>query len=232
MQDDLTIIYYTANRIHDTFAQRIRQHLHQLLDGRVPVISVSQKPIDFGTNICVGEDIGFSAWVCYHQILQGARAAATPFIACAEDDSLYTWEHFEKRPAGNHFLYNKNRWIMEDRGDPAPRFRWRDRTAMVGCIAPTELMIRTLEQRFEKFPEPIRQTYDPRLVGWGEPGRYEGVLRLPKVGIDFFTSVSPILTFNHKKGLGGLRKSGVNDKIEINLPPWGDAKSLWEFYYG
>ena len=232
MQDDLTILYYTANRIDDGFASRIRQHLHQLIDGRVRIMSVSQKPIDFGDNICVGEDIGYSAWVCYYQILQGAKEARTPFVACAEDDSLYTWEHFGVRPPGDSFHYNKNRWILEDTGEPRPRFRWRDRTAMCGCVAPTELLIRTLEEKFSKFPDPIRQTYDPRLRGWGEPGRYERVLHLPQVGITFFETELPILTLNHKKGLGGLRRPSINDKILLNLPPWDDAKTLWKVYHG
>jgi len=230
-KNDLTIIYYTANRIAEPFAQKIRQHLHQLLDGRIPVISVSQEPIPFGQNICLGQ-LGHSAWLCYHQILVGAKAARTPFIACAEDDSLYTWEHFQIRPFENVFYYNKNRWIVEDRGTPRPRYRWRNRTGMVGCIAPRDLMISTLESRFKKFPDPILKTYDPRLKGWGEPGRYEGYLRLPKVGIGFFETLSPILTFNHKKGLGGLRRPASTDIIKINMDPWGSAKDLWDYYHG
>ena len=230
--DDLTILYYTANRIDERFATRVRQHLHELVDGRARIISVSQKPIEFGDNICVG-DIGYSAWVCYRQILVGAIAADTPFIACAEDDSLYTREHFDFRPATEAFYYNRGgRWILEDQGEPRPRFRWRDRTAMCGCIVSRDLLVSTLQARFAKFSEPITKTYDPRLKGWGEPGRYEHYLRLPRVGIEFFTTEHPIITLNHKKGLGGLRRPNVDDRIEIRLEPWGEAKHLWDFYHG
>ena len=229
--DDLTILYYTANKIDEGFARRIRAHLLQTVDWRAPIVSVSQQPIPLGKNIMVG-DVGCSAWVCYWQILTAAKEAETEFVACAEDDSLYTWEHFRHRPDGNAFAYNKNRWIIEDMSAPRPRFRWRDRTGMCGCIAPRKLMVETLETRFEKFPEPIRTTYDPRLTGWGEPGRYERYLKLPQVGIQFFWPEQPILTFNHKKGLGGLRRPSGDDKIETSLKPWGNAKEVWNFYHG
>ena len=230
--NDLTVLYYTANRIDDGFATRVRQHLHQLVDGRLPIISVSQKRIDFGKNICVGE-IGYSAWICYWQILIGARAAQTEFVVCAEDDSLYNWEHLSFRPSTNAFYYNRGgRWILENIAEPRPRFRWRDRTGMCGCIVARELMVSTLEARFAKFNEPITKTYDDRLRGWGEPGRYEHYLKLPRVGIEFFETKEPILTLNHKKGLGGLRRPNGGDKIETRLEPWGEAKDLWEFYHG
>jgi hypothetical protein len=229
---DLTIVYYTANRIHESFATRVRQHLHQLVDGRAPIVSVSQKKINFGNNVCVGE-IGYSAWVCYWQILIGARVAQTKFIACAEDDSLYTLEHLNFRPTTDAFYYNRgSRWILENVATPRPRFRWRDRTAMCGCIVSRDLLIKTLEARFAKFPEPITQTYDPLLKGWGEPGRYEKYLKLGRVGIEFFETGDPIITINHKKGLGGLRRPDRGDKIKTTLGPWGDAKELWEFYHG
>jgi hypothetical protein len=46
----------------------------------------------------------------YKQILMGAMLVKTPFIGCAEDDSLYTREHFSYRPPLTAFGYNTNRW--------------------------------------------------------------------------------------------------------------------------
>ena len=51
-----TIIYYTANREKESFENKVRENILKV-KGDLPVISVSQKPIDFGKNICVG-DIG------------------------------------------------------------------------------------------------------------------------------------------------------------------------------
>jgi len=53
-----TIIYYTANREDERFEQVIRENILRVSEG-LPIISVSQKPIDFGQNICVG-NVGVS----------------------------------------------------------------------------------------------------------------------------------------------------------------------------
>ena len=49
--NDLTLLYYTANKIPETFGQNVRNHLLSLFPEGIPIISVSHKPIDFGKNI-------------------------------------------------------------------------------------------------------------------------------------------------------------------------------------
>lgn len=230
------ILYYTANVIHDSFATAVRNHITNLaVATNSLLVSVSQKPIDFGLNLCMGE-MGWSAWLVYWQILHGARAIQRlkiPWIYCCEDDSLYTEEHLSYVPPDkDKFYYNMNRWIIE-RYSGGVHYRWRDRISMCSCVVATDLMVATLEARFRKFPEPITTRYDPRLRGWGEPGRYEWYLKLPKVGMEYFSLPSPILTFNHKKGLGGYRKLSKKDIIKETLEPWwGTAQSVWNEYYG
>ena len=53
-KDDLTIIYITANVVKEKFGEKVREKLLESA-GDFPIISVSQKPMDFGENICVGE---------------------------------------------------------------------------------------------------------------------------------------------------------------------------------
>ncbi len=67
--DKLTkgIIYYTDNSLDEEFAKLFRQRLVNAAPG-IPIVSVSQKPIDFGHNICVGE-IGRSLHMMWKQIL-------------------------------------------------------------------------------------------------------------------------------------------------------------------
>lgn len=228
-------LYYTANVIHESFANSVRDHLTNLaVQTNSIIISVSQKPIDFGLNICVGE-MGRSAWLVYWQILKGAYAARKlniPWIYCCEDDSLYNLEHLASFvPSKDVFYYNMNRWILELH-DKKACFRWRDRISMCGCIVSTDLMIKTLETKFERFPDPITERYDPRLRGWGEPGRYEWYLNLPRVEMTYFRTDSPIITFNHKMGLGGFRKVKEKDIIKEILEPWGKAQTIWDRYHG
>jgi hypothetical protein len=220
---DLTILYYTANHIPDTFAHNVRKDLAQVIDGRIPVISISQKRINFGSNICIG-DIGRCAYNVYFQILIGAELADTEFVACCEDDTLYSWEHFCTRPLVDTFYYNKNRWILEGWG----AYRWRNRTTMCGCIAPTKLLVENLRKRFELFPT----AESANGIPFGEPGRSEQHLRMELPKLHYFTTDTPIVTFNHDFGLARPRRRNPSDTIVKSLEPWGDAAELWRRIYG
>lgn len=95
--NDLTLIYYTSNTNPEYFAGNVRNHLLQVTEGKIPIISVSQKPIDLGKNICAGE-IGRSLYNLYRQVYTGALEAKTKYVALCEDDTLYNMEHFRHRP--------------------------------------------------------------------------------------------------------------------------------------
>lgn len=96
MDTRTTIIYYTANREEERFEQVIRQQILQAADG-LPIISVSQKPIDFGQNICVG-NVGISNQNAHRQFQIGCVAAKTEYIHAAESDTLYPPEYFQFIP--------------------------------------------------------------------------------------------------------------------------------------
>ena len=220
---DLSLLYYTANRIKDRFSKRVRDHLISITQGKIPVISISQKPMNFGLNIHVG-DIGFSTYNIYKQILIGAKAATTEFVACCEDDSLYNEEHLSFRPLADEIAYNINRWTVDSSGI----YFTRGRVGMCMCIAPRELLIRTLEERFEKFPVPLDRV---GATGWGEPGKVEERLGLPIVKLLTFRTNAPTITFNHR-GLGGRRKILPTDIVSDELPEWGRADELWRTFCG
>lgn len=243
---DLTLLYYTANQIDYAFMHRVRAELPANVIGdqddgaeafeRLPrIVTVTQQPDQWGCNICVGE-IGPSIYNCYQQILIGARAATTPFVACVEDDSLYVPEHFTYRPRADVFAYNVNRWVItrrlsDDRRSRTAFFYWRRRTQMAQCIAPRALLIETLEERFAKFPDPVP---DPlaKAAGWGEPGRYERLLGLPPRRFEHFETAQPNVTFNHARGLMGRRQTQPTDTVCDDLPPWGEANPLWDRIHG
>lgn len=100
---NLTVVYYTSNREYPRFEEAIRGKLLETI-GDIPLISVSQKPIDFGHNICVG-DIGVSELNVVAQLMIGAEAAETEFIAPVESDCLYPPDFFEYRPDRNDTFY-------------------------------------------------------------------------------------------------------------------------------
>lgn len=102
--NDLTVVYYTANREADTFERKIREALLSAI-GDLPLISVSQKPLTgFGTNICVG-DVGRSSHNAFRQLQVGCQQATTRFVCTAESDFLYPPEYFAFRPPSDDLLY-------------------------------------------------------------------------------------------------------------------------------
>lgn len=82
INNDLTIIYYTANFISEKFMENIKSQLLTAA-GDLPIISVSQKPMKFGQNICVG-NIGRTHINIWRQAYIGALEAKTKYIALIE----------------------------------------------------------------------------------------------------------------------------------------------------
>jgi hypothetical protein len=219
--NDLTIIYYTANQISPGFEKNITDHLKSVV-GDTPIISVSWKPVDLGKNI-VFKGIAPSPYYVYKQVLIGAENATTKYVACAEDDSLYTKEHFAFRPPDDTFAYNISHLDIH-----SSRFIYRGKKNMSTCIANRELMIETLRKRFEKYPDFLDKT---QTKGFAEPGRYEYMLGLPEVKIMSFESDPPPLVFWHRQSLGSVRKIKGNDVLSAEHPYWGKAIDVWKKYY-
>ncbi len=214
-----SIIYYTANLIPDSFADNVRKHLSEVSNG-IPIVSVSQKPLDFGVNFCVS-GLTPSFYNVYRQILVGAIYCKTKYVICCEDDTIYSPEHFSYEPPEGTFSYNISFWHL--RRDV---FWYTGHRVMSQCIVSTELMIKTLEERFEKYPD---MTSPPR--GFGEPGKREDQLGLSKVGIETFMTITPPITFRHTNSLSGVR--GIPEKYskKSELPYWGSAIDLWRRMY-
>lgn len=220
--NDLTLLFYTCNRMSEPFAGNIRNHLLSLFPEGIPLISISHKPMDFGKNIYV-PGLEPSIYFVYRQILIGAKEATTKYVACAEDDAIYCREHFEHRPEDDSFDYNLNRWHINE-----TFYFWRPRAGMHTCIAPTVLVIETLEKRFAKYPTILDESC---MRGFCEPGRREDMIGLPKVKFTMFNTAAPVLVFNHRGSLGGKRKVKNTDVIVSSHEHWGSASELWKRMY-
>jgi hypothetical protein len=228
---DLTILFYSANYISDFFMKNVTDQLKKAA-GDTPIISVTQKPMDLGTNICLG-DIGRSAFNIYKQILIGAKAATTEFVATAEDDVLYPPEHFVHRPEGNTFAYDTNKWSIYTWTKPQ-RFSFRkDRRTMTSVTARRDAMIKTLEERFAKFPTPESVPFDVFHHYWGEPGRFEDHLGLTHVPSERYLATVPHIVFSTPEALAfgnlGTKKAHGNN-ISFEVEPWGKVEDVAALY--
>lgn len=237
-----TIIYLTENRLEESIALKCREQLKKAA-GDNPIISVSQKPIDLGTNICVG-DIGRSWLNLYKQQLVGLKAATTKYIAIAEHDVLYTEEHFAfDPPKDDVFYYNHNCWFVEWHGNH-PEMEgmyswWPDRYALSQLICSRDLLIQSVEERLHLIESGIQI-----MRKMGEPGVFnEGIVKAAKIAIEdncaylspyfedhvtkfkneVFKTKSPNLDIRHGSNFTGPRRG---KRRTYNLPPWGDFKEF------
>lgn len=216
--NDLTILYYSACRVPQVFATNVRTHLRCVI-GNTRVISISFKRIYFGDNICIGQHEPH-VYTLYQQILIGAMMAETPYVACCEDDSLYTEEHLSFRPPLDAFAYNVRRYQANQYS-----YYYRERAGMCMCIAPRNLLVQSLCKRFAHLPEKLPRE---KLVGFGEPGRKDHLLGLENPSIVVFKTETPTITFNHRASLGGVRRQVAHDVVSTTDPYWGDAAALWK----
>lgn len=229
-KNEITIIYYTADVIPEPFGGKVRDQLLRSADG-IPIISVSQKPLNLGRNICVG-DIGRSALNIYRQALIGAKEAKTKYVAMAEDDALYSPSHFRFiPPKDDTFYYDRNIWGIYTWIKP-PIFSYKGRRNLWALVCERNLFIRAMEERFAKYPSdsaiPLRF--------WGEPGKYENHLGVKVNKSEFYYADEPSINFSHPYALGYLslgKRKRLGGKRTEKLEYWGSAdKIMKEYYYG
>ena len=222
-QDDLTIIYYSANVIPLPFATSVRDQLKKAAEG-LPIISVTHRPIIFGTNITV--DLLRHHLSIYKQALIGAKEAKTEYIALCEDDVLYSPEHFKHRPSSGKFAYNLGHWNLYTWSDPV--FSWKGRRNLGQLICQRDLFIEAMGERFEKYHD------DGVDLGiWAEPGKYERQLGVTPRESEVFWTNPPNVAFSHDSALSyenlGKRKR-LGELRATSIPFWGSAEEVKEMY--
>lgn len=228
-EDDLTIIYYTANVVPGAFANSVYTQLLRAAQGQ-KIIVVSQKPM-LVEETQVQVDFHRSHLNIYRQALIGAKLADTEYIALAEDDVLYTPEHFKRRPSPGKFAYNLATWNIFTWGEPLFHHKDGGRINLNGLICERELFIEAMEERFTRWPDDSKI----KLGLWAEPGRYEGHLDVTIREVETFYTYPPNIIFSHQTALSydnlGEKKRMGQLRTD-SLPYWGRATEVVSLYNG
>src|SRR3989338_1733267 len=209
-QMDKTIIYYTGNREDEAFEKKVRDIILRV-KGALPLISVSQKPIDFGENICVG-DVGQSYLNAFRQLLIGCERATTPYVVMAESDCLYPQAgYFDFTPTDPDIIYSySNTWIMWKR-EGWNTFRRKEQTH-AGMIYGREFLINLLKESFVGLPMWSREKM-------GFP------FYRPSHRFQEFRGDDPII--NIITGANGRKSTTLmKDAPRNSFPYWGSAVEL------
>jgi len=153
--DDLTIVYYSSNREKPIFEHNVTCTLLDAI-GDLPLISVTQKPMVLGKNICVG-DIGATPDNVLLQMMLGAKEADTKYIGFGQSDTLYHKSHFEFRPKEDDVFYYPDNAYLLWVGNRKFRF-WRKKWTELATITNREHFIKVIGEVMNKGLKAYRRT--------------------------------------------------------------------------
>jgi hypothetical protein len=213
-----------------------------------PIVSVSQKPLDFGTNICVG-DLPRVAVSIDTQMLRGLEAIDTPYVAVAEHDCIYSSEHFEWRPPDlEHFWYNNNVWLVQYQNPRFPQYDgmysyFGNRKVQSQLICGTKNFHDAEEEKLAILSAPGWKDCYPR-GRIGEPGantlsRTKRLVNMHRDELGYlwkqikryittynakdWETVVPNLDIRHEQNFTGQRRGS---RRTWDLPPWGKFSAV------
>ena len=211
---DLTVIMLTANKVPATWAAYHRQVLCDAI-GDAPLITVSFQPLDWGVNLLQTE---YGVTNLFRQILRGAELADTPYVAVAEDDTLYTTEHFAFRPPPDRFAYDYNRW-QAFTWARHPFYFHKPSPANGLMIAPRALVVNALRARLAAHPELVG--YVAKELGTSIHARqFDGGTMMA------FYGGAPVISLVHPESVDNLsqRRRKVPWPVQAyDIPAWGRA---------
>lgn len=225
LSDLLTVVYYTSSRENPVFEKKITDHLEETC-GDLPIISVSQKPLNLGKNICVGE-VGLSYLNEWRQILIGVKEAQTPFIVFAESDFLYPTEYFKFVPPKKGIWRYDNIWVVFR--DTKIAGSYRKKSYSEGAqIWDKESLIAT----YEKYLADKPMWADGRDFLPNKDGQDDSWI-IHDVPFNFFEGATPCVTFKTGEGMRArtnVFNKGFSDNRKMILPFWGDIDALRSKY--
>lgn len=216
MIQNATILYYTSNREHPDFESRIIENLLRTC-GDLPIISISQKPMKLGKNICVG-DVGTSGFNMFRQVEIGLKEAQTDFVISAEADCVYPPDYFEFRPNElDKCFRNSNLFVMPDHKN---YFFKKSEGATHAQIVGRIFYLKTLENLFDKAPK-----WSPNEKNFPkERFRKEDVFDK----IYYWETQNPVFQIKTHRS---MRYYTHSERIPIpSLPHWGNGAKIRAHY--
>jgi len=258
-KDDLTVVYYTSNFLEKTnpfFLKNTKDALVKAI-GELPLLVVSSEPVNKRTfegyegeytNLVADRDFkpireGRHHLNIYQNIMIGSKSAKTEYVAMAEDDILYSHNHFHSPQIykdfsvhGDAFLYDMNKVSLFTWTNP-PMFSFRSKRMVVNqLIAPAKMLADSMEERFERLDYLMNVKGKPEesvLRIWGDPGRYHKHLGVQERKMVQYYCNNPSIVFTHPKAYGYLnhgKRKRLGDIRIIELHGWGKAKDILKLW--
>ena len=188
------------------FEKNIKSHLLEQIDG-LPLISVSQKQIDFGKNICVG-DVGISGHNAFRQLQIGILEAKTKYICPAESDMVYPKEFFEFIPPREDIFYlAMPLYVLFNQRKRMKCFCNKLKGSESSMVVSRDMVLRRMEVMFK---------------GWDMWGPIEDELYLlRRQPVEFF-HINPIITFKTEQNMHQRTPHDIHSHTR-EIPYWGNV---------
>jgi hypothetical protein len=211
-----TIIYYTSNKEDPEFERKVQETLIKNCGG-LPIISVSQKPIKLGKNICVG-DVGVSGFNMFRQVQIACQEAKTPFVISAEADCLYPPDYFKFIPPRLDACYrDSNLYVMPDRRD---FFFYKNEGATHAQIIGREFYLKRLKELFNDAPDWSTEEKNFPKERINKSDIFDEIL--------YWKSENPVFQIKTHKG---MRYYTHSDRTPIlSIPYWGNGREVRKKY--
>jgi hypothetical protein len=235
------IVYYTDNELDPKIMKLCQDNLMKLESSNLPIISVSLKPIEFGTNYTLPLERGLLTMA--KQILKGLEESTSDVIFLCEHDVLYHPSHFDFTPINrNLYYYNTNSWM----------YRWEDGHALFyehkslsGLCGYRETLLKHFRERIKRIEALIKEAGDTNAVkatsgnmiplreaihrlGF-EPGSHNRPERIDNLLSETYKSEHPNIDIRHNRNWTKNRWSidQFRDKSVANTWKEADEVPYW-----
>jgi len=224
IKDLVTIFYCSSNKEAPEFEQRIRDNILKNCGG-LNIVSVTQKPIDFGCNICVGDNVGVSGFNFFKQSLIALRNIKTPFAISCEADTVYPPDYFEFIPERNYICYrNKNLYVMAQHRN---YFYKKEEGATHAQIVGTDFYKEILEELFKGEPEWDYKEEQRNFPKEKFRKKREDVFTNEQ--IEYYETKNPVIQIKTSRSMRHYTNSDRLPRYE--LPYWGNGKEFRDKFY-
>ena len=231
------IIYYTDNLLDDKIMKACQE---QTMRACLPIVSVSLKPIDYGTNIAVSLERGYLTM--FKQILLGLEMSDAEYIYFCEHDILYDPSHFEfTPPEKDTFYYNENVYHLGVDGRCA--FYYAKRLSQI--CGHRDLLIEHYQKRVYNTRMKLEElgnshAFGNFIRGQGfEPGTHGRSERVDDHKAGQYFSEVPSIDIKHGKNLTKARWSPEEFRDKRNcrgfklvdeIPGWGKVEEVLKLF--
>ncbi|MBU1110789.1 glycosyltransferase family 2 protein [Patescibacteria group bacterium] len=221
------VIYYTDNQLDEKVMKACQKQLWKSAcrDHKLPIVSCSLKPMDFGKNKVFKGERGYLTMT--KQILTALEELDTDIVFFCEHDVLYPPEHFAFTPPDrNTWYYEENYWFLRLNDGFAISY---DCSPLSGLVVYRDIAIKHFKERIALMEKDQFKEFSMLKIGF-EPMTHGRIKWENSYPFKTFYSPKPSIDITH--GSNVSRKRWRIDQFRRKPKRWQegtiDTISEWD----